>query len=92
MRKVVDLPELHLGGAPGVGKIRSPKIPPPVRIQTSGFGAVAFPYYGCRQLNPLTGRWVSRDPIEEDGGVNLYGFVGMIPCPAAGGGFGRPVD
>jgi RHS repeat-associated protein len=24
-------------------------------------------YYGYRQLNPLTGRWVSRDPIEEDG-------------------------
>jgi hypothetical protein len=24
----------------------------------------------------MTGRWPSRDPIEEDGGVNLYGFVG----------------
>jgi RHS repeat-associated protein len=36
----------------------------------------AFHYYGYRQLNPLTGRWVSRDPIEEAGGVNLYGFVG----------------
>jgi uncharacterized protein RhaS with RHS repeats len=22
------------------------------------------------------GRWISRDPIEEDGGLNLYGFVG----------------
>jgi RHS repeat-associated protein len=33
-------------------------------------------YYGYRQLNPLTGRWVSRDPIEEAGGVNLYGFAG----------------
>jgi RHS repeat-associated protein len=39
----------------------------------------AFHYYGYRQLNPLTGRWVSRDPIEEDGGVNLYGFVGNDP-------------
>jgi hypothetical protein len=27
-------------------------------------------------MDPLTGRWPSRDPIEEDGGVNLYGFVG----------------
>ncbi len=26
--------------------------------------------------DPLTGRWPSRDPIEEKGGVNLYGFVG----------------
>jgi hypothetical protein len=25
--------------------------------------------------NPSTGRWLSKDPIEESGGVNLYGFV-----------------
>lgn len=24
--------------------------------------------------NPTTGRWLSRDPIEEQGGMNLYGF------------------
>lgn len=24
----------------------------------------------------MTGRWPSRDPIEERGGINLYGFVG----------------
>ena len=33
-------------------------------------------YYGYRFYDPLTGRWPSRDPIEERGGVNLYGFVG----------------
>jgi hypothetical protein len=32
--------------------------------------------YLYRYYDPLTGRWPSRDPIEEDGGVNLYGFVG----------------
>jgi uncharacterized protein RhaS with RHS repeats len=32
--------------------------------------------YGYRYYDPLTGRWPSRDPIGEDGGVNLYGFVG----------------
>ena len=26
--------------------------------------------------DPTLGRWLNRDPIEEDGGVNLYGFVG----------------
>lgn len=26
--------------------------------------------------NPSTGRWLSRDPIEEKGGKSLYGFVG----------------
>jgi RHS repeat-associated protein len=33
-------------------------------------------YYGYRYYAPLTGRWPSRDPIEEEGGLNLYGFVG----------------
>jgi len=29
-------------------------------------------YYGYRFYNPTDGRWPSRDPIEEDGGINLY--------------------
>jgi RHS repeat-associated protein len=29
-------------------------------------------YYGFRYYNPQTGRWLSRDPIEEEGGLNLY--------------------
>jgi RHS repeat-associated protein len=33
-------------------------------------------YYGYRHYDPVTGRWPSRDPIEEEGGINLYGFVG----------------
>jgi RHS repeat-associated protein len=32
-------------------------------------------YYGYRYYDPVTGRWPSRDPIKERGGVNLYGFV-----------------
>ena len=32
--------------------------------------------YGYRYFDPNTGRWPSRDPIEEQGGVNLYAFVG----------------
>ncbi len=32
-------------------------------------------YYGYRFYNPSTGRWLSRDPIEEKGGLNLYEFV-----------------
>jgi hypothetical protein len=30
---------------------------------------------GLRYYNPSTGRWLSRDPIEENGGLNLYAFV-----------------
>ncbi|MFI2796233.1 RHS repeat-associated core domain-containing protein, partial [Haloferula sp. A504] len=33
-------------------------------------------YYGYRWYDPVTGRWPSRDLIEERGGVNLYVFVG----------------
>ena len=32
--------------------------------------------YGYRYYHPQLGRWLSRDPIEIKGGVNLYGFVG----------------
>ncbi len=31
-------------------------------------------YYGYRNYAPETGRWLNRDPIEEEGGVNVYGF------------------
>ena len=32
-----------------------------------------------RGYSPLLGRWVNRDPIEENGGVNLYAYVGNDP-------------
>ena len=32
-------------------------------------------YYGYRYYSPDLGRWLSRDPIGEDGGANLYGFI-----------------
>jgi hypothetical protein len=35
------------------------------------WGETASAFY-----NPQTGRWLSRDPIGEQGGLNLYGFVG----------------
>ncbi len=34
-----------------------------------------FPYFGYRYLDPPVGRWTSRDPIEEVGGINLFGYV-----------------
>ena len=52
-------------------------------------------YYGYRYYNPTTGRWLSRDPIEERGGVSLLVFVnnspirgydsdGRLPCGTCG--------
>jgi RHS repeat-associated protein len=36
-------------------------------------------YYGTRLYSPTLARWINRDPIEENGGWNLYGFVGNEP-------------
>ena len=74
----------------GLGPVRRPPRPrPPGPLKSgnalannklanirSGAETMHVAYYGYRYYDPLTGRWPSRDPIEEDGGVNLYGFVG----------------
>ena len=36
-------------------------------------------YYGYRFYSPTLMRWLNRDPIEEEGGVNLYAFCGNDP-------------
>ena len=33
-------------------------------------------YFGLRFYSPRIARWLTRDPIEEDGGVNLYAYCG----------------
>ena len=38
-----------------------------------------FYYYGYRFYRPDLGRWLNRDPIDERGGLNLYGFCGNNP-------------
>jgi RHS repeat-associated protein len=37
-------------------------------------------YYGYRYYGPGTGRWLSRDPIVEHGGLDLYCFLGNDPA------------
>ncbi len=37
---------------------------------------LALVYYNYRHYNPQDGRWINRDPIGIEGGLNLYGFVG----------------
>ena len=48
----------------------------PYRFSTKPIdAATGLYYYGYRWYDAPNGRWPSRDPIEEEGGMNLYGFV-----------------
>lgn len=52
----------------------------PIRFSTKYYDAEArLYYYGYRYYSPDMGRWISRDPIEEQGGLNLYAFCGNDP-------------
>jgi len=42
----------------------------------SGAHETGLVYYGKRFYSPSLGRFINRDPIEESGGLNLYGFCG----------------
>jgi RHS repeat-associated protein len=48
----------------------------PWRFSTKPLDGTGLYYYGFRYYMPDTGRWAGRDPIEEQGGYNFYGFVG----------------
>jgi len=39
-------------------------------------------YYGYRYYNPSIGRWISRDPSGERGGVTMYAFISNCPIAA----------
>jgi len=46
-----------------------------LKVDHSFVPSMGVTYYGYRWMDPLTGRWPSRDPIKERGGLNLYGFL-----------------
>ncbi|WP_257228750.1 RHS repeat domain-containing protein [Akkermansia muciniphila] len=59
------------GAVTGTGSLGQP-------VQWSGEmhdEELALVYYNYRYYNPKDGRWINRDPIAEQGGWNLYGFV-----------------
>ena len=57
---------------------------------TSDFQYAGYYYHAASGLNitlnraysPFLGRWLTRDPIGESGGINLYGYVGGDPVGA----------
>jgi len=49
----------------------------PFRFSSEYFDSeTGFVYYNFRYYSPELARWLSKDPIEEKGGLNLYVFVG----------------
>ncbi len=49
----------------------------PFRFSTKYYDSeTGLYYYGRRYYSPDLSRWLNRDPIEEEGGVNLYAFCG----------------
>jgi RHS repeat-associated protein len=52
----------------------------PIRFATRyRHDASGLIYMHARWYDPATGRWLSRDPIAENGGINLYAYVGNNP-------------
>ena len=83
-----DSDDPPIGGAPVSGPKPPPNGSPPVgnrpfprdrkrqkTLKSRGLRPRVTDYL-YRYFDPVTGRWASRDPIAENGGVNLYGFVG----------------
>jgi len=50
------------------------KRPPRIRLK-SRRPLPGVTHYGYRYYDPVKGRWPSRDPITEKGGLNLHGFL-----------------
>jgi RHS repeat-associated protein len=62
--------------APAAGELEQP-----FRFSTRWYDGVTGLYqFPRRAYDPAMGRWLSRDPIEEDGGANLYGYAGNRPA------------
>jgi RHS repeat-associated protein len=69
-----------LDGVPDAGAYAAEN---PWRFSTKPFDAeTGLGYWGYRYYSPALGRWMSRDPIEERGGLLLYGYVHNDPANA----------
>jgi RHS repeat-associated protein len=52
----------------------------PFRFSTKPFDEqTGLSYFGYRHYSPAIGRWMTRDPLGPQGGLNLYGFSGNNP-------------
>jgi RHS repeat-associated protein len=60
----------------GVLRSASGAVNQPMRFSTKPYDdQTGLSYYGFRFYAPTLGRWMTRDPLGEIGGINLYGFL-----------------
>ena len=58
-------------------------IGPPVTLSVNAFRfstkqidlETGLSYYGYRYYDANSGRWINRDPLQEQGGLNVYAYV-----------------
>jgi RHS repeat-associated protein len=56
--------------------VKSGTLDQPIQFSTKRYITnLGLNYYGYRFYSSSIGRWISRDPIGEKGGINLYAFV-----------------
>ena len=60
---------------PAGGNSHNPLMSSDLDKRESLSNSASLVYYGYRYYDPVTGRWPSRDPIGEMGGVNFYTFI-----------------
>lgn len=64
----------------GILMSQSGSIEQPFRFSTKPYDTkTGLVYYGYRFYSPVLGRWMTKDPLGEIGGINLYAFVGNNP-------------
>ncbi len=55
----------------------------PIRYATKYYDSeMGLYYFGQRYLDPITGQWISREPLGEDESLNLYAYCGNDPVNA----------
>ncbi|MEW6296046.1 MAG: RHS repeat-associated core domain-containing protein, partial [Candidatus Diapherotrites archaeon] len=64
----------------GEPRVPSNYLQQPMQFSTKPYDEnTGLSYYGYRFYVPALGRWLTRDPIGEEGGINLYEFVKNSP-------------
>lgn len=64
----------------GLPVAKSGTVEQPYRFSTKMYDEkTGLSYYGYRFYSPILGRWINRDPMGENGGINLYDYSNGNP-------------